>query len=128
MSPLYCKEIDMQYQDYLDEMEEKAKLYMYDEHDSFDTFDDIFDEMEMHLTGNANGSYTFSSRKAAQNLDGVMFDERVREGLIELGFDCMPLSKGPEACDVIVRILAIQDIRGILLNYWDTMMEEEDDE
>lgn len=53
------------------------------------------------VTGNASGSYTFSTWQAEENLCHNM--ELLMEALTEFGCDLSYLEKGAEACDVTIR-------------------------
>lgn len=53
------------------------------------------------VTGNASGSYTFSSYEAEENLCHNW--DLLADALEEFGSDTDILRKGPEACDVTIR-------------------------
>lgn len=53
------------------------------------------------VTGNASGSYTFSTWQAEENLCHNL--ELLTEALTEFGCDLSYLEKGAEACDVTIR-------------------------
>lgn len=53
------------------------------------------------VTGNASGSYTFSTCQAEENLCHNF--ELLTEALTEFGCDLSYLEKGAEACDVTIR-------------------------
>lgn len=53
------------------------------------------------ITGNASGSYTFSTWQAEENLCHNF--ELLTDALEELGYDLSYLKKGAESCDVIIR-------------------------
>ena len=53
------------------------------------------------VTGNASGSYTFSTWQAEKNLCHNF--ELLTEALTEIGCDLSYLEKGAEACDVTIR-------------------------
>lgn len=53
------------------------------------------------VTGNASGSYTFSTWQAEENLCHNF--ELLTDALEELGYDLSYLKKGAEACDVLIR-------------------------
>ncbi len=53
------------------------------------------------VTGNASGSYTFSTSQAEENLCHNF--ELLTEALTEFGCDLSYLEKGAEACDVTIR-------------------------
>lgn len=68
-----------------------------------DTIEDVKDLMfdQDDVTGNASGSYTFSTFKAEQNLMGNW--DLLREAKEELQPNVDLIEKGPEFCDVLIR-------------------------
>lgn len=68
-----------------------------------DTIEDVKDLMfdQDDVTGNASGSYTFSTFKAEQNLMGNW--DLLREAKEELQPNVDLIEKGPEYCDVLIR-------------------------
>lgn len=62
-------------------------------------YDDLF--CNDSVTGNASGSYTFSTWQAEENLCHNM--DLLKEALEEFGCDINYLEKGAEACDVSIR-------------------------
>lgn len=99
----------MNKREYIEEITNCCIDFIDENFDYFDDFDDLFDEMQMQVTGNDNGSYYCNTIKAKEALEGVLFDESITELVRELGYENLPLDRGPEACDVIVRF--------VLLNY-----------
>ena len=71
-----------------------------------DLYDDLF--IEDSVTGNASGSYTFSTWKAEENLCHNM--ELLGEALNEFGCDGSYLEKGAEACDVTIRCYVLGQV------------------
>lgn len=57
--------------------------------------------IEDSVTGNASGSYTFSTWQAEENICHNM--DLVQEAYEEFGYDGVPLDTGAEAMDVTVR-------------------------
>ena len=57
--------------------------------------------IEDSVTGNASGSYTFSTWQAEENICHNM--DLVQEAYEEFGYDGVPLDAGAEAMDVTVR-------------------------
>lgn len=53
------------------------------------------------VTGNASGSYTFSTWQAEENLCHNM--DLLAEALQEFGYDINYIERGAEACDVTIR-------------------------
>lgn len=66
-----------------------------------DTYNDIYDEMFIsdEITGNASGSYTFSTYQAEENICHNM--ELLKEACDE--FCCEPKLDNAEWCDVTIR-------------------------
>lgn len=62
-------------------------------------YDDLF--CNDSVTGNASGSYTFSTWQAEENLCHNM--DLLKKALEEFGCDINYLEKGAEACDVTIR-------------------------
>lgn len=73
-------------------------------------FDDLYDDLFISdsVTGNASGSYTFSTWKAEENLCHNM--ELLGEALNEFGCDGSYLEKGAEACDVTIRCYVLGQV------------------
>lgn len=77
------------------------------------SFDDFYDEFYDQLinvdciTGNGSGSYTFNTLQAEQNLVGNW--DLLRSATEEFDPSLDILAKGPEVCDVILRIYVLSD-------------------
>ena len=100
---------------------------------------DTLDELEQHLndelwtvdsvTGNASGSYTFSTWEAEENICHNL--DLLAEAIDEFGGDCDILYKGAEAADVTIRCYVLgQAIAEALEEIADEFEEahEEDEE
>ena len=87
----------------------------------FDDWDDCWDDLWLSVTGNDNGSYYCDSYKAAQACAGLEFDQDFLEAL-EWRFGCEDmfrcLKDGPEAFDVLVRIVALEEVGGEVEEYF----------
>lgn len=87
--------------DYVKEMKEDIKEYLQntDERD----FDTLYDEMfiDDSITGNASGSYTFSTYEAEENICHNM--DLLGEAMEEFGNEPSDMAKGAEWCDVTIR-------------------------
>lgn len=93
--------------DYIDALRSDGYDYI-DEYfecsfDPDDEFSDIYDDLELRITGNDNGSYYCSTAKATEAIAEAMWDEEVVDLIRDLGYDGIPTDKGPEAVDVIIR-------------------------
>ena len=113
----------MNKQEYLDELLESGKEwiddYFYGSFDPDEDFSDIYDEMQMVITGNDNGSFYCSTAKAKEAIADAMWDEEVVDAVRELGYDGIPTDKGPEAVDVIIRYALLGEVYSELEDYFD---------
>lgn len=67
-------------------------------------YNELYDRLfiEDCVTGNASGSYTFSTYQAEENLVGNW--DLLRDALEEFGYDSdNPIERGAEWCDVTIR-------------------------
>lgn len=76
----------------------------------------LFDEMwvDDNITGNASGSYTFSTYQAEENISHNL--DLLQEAVEEFGYNKInPFEKGAEWCDVVIRCYllsqAIQEVK-----------------
>lgn len=103
---------------------------------NFEDFDTL-EELEEHLndelwtvdsvTGNASGSYTFSTYEAEENLAHNW--DLLAEALEEFGNEENPISKGAEWCDVTIRCyLLCECIAAALEEIEDDFNEAHEDE
>lgn len=74
------------------------------------------------VTGNASGSYTFSSWTAHENLNGNM--DLLGEAMREFGCDCNILEKGAEWCDVTIRCYLLSECLSDAMDEIDDEIEE----
>lgn len=113
----------MNKQEYLDELLESGKEwindYFYGSFDPDDEFSDIYDDMQMVITGNDNGSYYCSTAKATEAISEAMWDEEVVDLIRDLGYDGIPTDKGPEAVDVIIRYALLGEVYSELEDYFE---------
>lgn len=79
--------------------EEEIKELKEDEHLQEELRDTLW--CEDSITGNASGSYTFSTYKAEEYLTHNM--DLLEEALTEFGYEGIPFDKGAEWCDVSIR-------------------------
>ena len=87
----YLENIKQDIKEYLKETDERNYEILYDE---------LF--LSDAVTGNASGSYTFSTYQAEQNLCHNL--DLLKEALEEFGCNCVQaLEKGAEFCDVTIR-------------------------
>lgn len=74
------------------------------------------------VTGNASGSYTFSTWQAEENLCHNF--ELLTEALTEFGYDLSYLEKGAEACDVTIRCYLLGQAISEVLDEIEIEMED----
>ena len=111
----------METYDYLEAVKENVEDYLIQEVDlsKFDSIDELSDFLNDELftndsvTGNASGSYTFSTWQAEENL--CHNTELLNEAMAELG---NVIDRGAEVCDVTIRCYLLpQAISEVLENY-----------
>lgn len=89
--------------DYVRVMKEDVKNYLEENNMELNesTYNDIYDEMFVadEITGNASGSYTFSTYQAEENICHNM--DLLKEACEE--FCCEPKLDNAEWCDVTIR-------------------------
>lgn len=62
------------------------------------------------VTGNASGSYTMSTYKAAENVSQLIWDEDLWDLLKEIGTEAREaMEKGPEFIDISIRCALVSD-------------------
>lgn len=101
--------------------------------EDFDTLEDLEEYLNDELwtvdsvTGNASGSYTFSTYEAEENLAHNW--DLLAEALEEFGNEENPISKGAEWCDVTIRCyLLCECIAAALEEIEDDFNEAHEDE
>lgn len=119
---------------YLDAVEQDVRAYIDDEID-LDEWRGRRDELEEQLnddlwvtdsvTGNASGSYTFSTWQAEEYLAHNW--DVLAEAINEFGVSENPIEKGAEWCDVTIRCYLLgQAISNVLDELEDELEEEEE--
>ena len=93
----------MNFDDYCSEVYNDSMDVIRDSYKDYDNWEDLYDELFLCVTGNDNGSHYCNSAKAEEALEGVLWDS---DYAAEYG--SLPTDKGPEVCDVIVRINALE--------------------
>lgn len=109
--------------DYFEAMKEDVKEYLKEtnERDFQTLYDNMF--IDDSITGNASGSYTFSTWQAEENIAHNM--DLLKEALEEFGGDYgEALEKGAENCDVIIRCYLLGQVLQEVLEE----LEEEEEE
>ena len=87
--------------DYFEEMKEDIKEYLQNTNER--DFGVLYDEMfiDDSITGNASGSYTFSTWQAEENIAHNM--DLLSEAMEEFGNSPADMQNGAEWCDVTIR-------------------------
>ena len=123
----------MEKYDYLEAVKEDVKSYIENEVELSDY--SSREELESYLndelftndsvTGNASGSYTFSTWQAEENICHNL--DLLAEALEEFGCDENYLKKGAEACDVTIRCYLLGQAINEVLDVMDLNFDEEED-
>ena len=71
-------------------------------------FAEVFDELFIDVTGNANGSYTFDANEAKEYVKDALYDANILAALENMGVDkeevfSQILNKNYELLDVLIR-------------------------
>ena len=111
----YYKAMQNDIEDYFNEHAEELNAQeFYSVDDAYDyLYDDLF--VSDSITGNASGSYTFSTYEAEENI--ALNLDLLAEALEE--FCCNEssyISKGAEACDVTIRCYLLSQVLSEALN------------
>lgn len=93
----YIEELKSDIKDYIAE----NRIVVHDERGRESLYDDLW--VADSVTGNASGSYTFSTYKAKENIKDIIFDDELLDLFEEFGYDHIPLEKGAEWIDVSIR-------------------------
>lgn len=78
------------------------------------------------VTGNASGSYFFSTWKAEEAIAHNW--DLLGEAMAEFGDDCNPIEKGAEWCDVTIRCYLLSSCISVVLDDLADELEELDEE
>ena len=91
-----------------------------------DIYDNLYDDLvnSDSVTGNASGSYTFSTWQAEENLCHNW--DLMEEAGNELGYDSDVLARGAEYLDVMIRFYLVGQLLGSVLD--EIQQDEPDDE
>lgn len=93
-----------------------------DDLDENDVYGDLF--LRDSVTGNASGSYTFSTWQAEENICHNM--DLARDAFYEFGYDGIPADyvDNPEAIDVTIRCYVLGQVIGDAIKGIEEEMEE----
>lgn len=112
----YYEEVKEDVKEYLQETSEREYQTLYDELWTADS-----------VTGNASGSYTFSTWEAEENLCHNM--DTLEEAAEQFGCDIGSLIKeGAEACDVTIRCYLLGQVLQEVLEEMEEEEEEKEEE
>ena len=124
----------MEKYDYLQAVIDDVKQYIADNKITVTT--DNRDEIEQQLnedlftedsvTGNASGSYTFSTYQAEENLSHNM--DLLADALSEFGCTLDYLEKGAEACDVTIRCYLLNQAISDVLDEIEIEVDDDDED
>lgn len=89
-------------------------------------FDEMMESLQLDdsVTGNASGSYTFSTYQAEENIKGIIFDDKINQYFNDYGYNGIPLDQGAEAIDVIIRCFALDSLYSELEDYFNEIKIE----
>lgn len=73
------------------------------------------------VTGNGSGSYTFNTYEAEKNLSELVWDDELLDIFKDFGYDSIPLDKGAEAIDVIIRCYLLSEFTDDVQNLIDEL-------
>lgn len=117
----------MNKQDYIENLKQDAIEWMDDNAESYDSFDNAWYDMELTITGNDCGSYYCNTKRAEESLAGVIWDTEVIDAVEAYGYEGIPMYKGAEAVDVIVRIALLGELYSELEEYYNEHYSENED-
>lgn len=115
----------MNRQQYEQAVLEGSKEWIDENVEYYDCFESAKDDMELVVTGNDNGSYYCNTARAEEALSGVMFDSSIADALkFEFGIGGgLPLNRGAETCDVLVRFVCFYEQLSAIEEYFDEVKE-----
>ena len=86
--------------------------------------DEVMCDMELSVTGNDNGSYYCSSSRAQAAVEGVIFDNDFHNAANCYGFCLSDYLDSPETFDVVVRIVAFNELYSDIYSMVKSAIEE----
>lgn len=117
--------INLNKQDYLNEIEDECREYIEENLDYYTNFAQLYEDMQMTVTGNDCGSYYCNTLKAEKALEGVIWDDEVNDLCKGLGYENgIPMDQGAEAADVIVRYVLMDQLYSNLEEYFNDLKED----
>lgn len=99
----------MTFRDYMEQVERDAREAIEEGAGWYPTWDEMYGALftDDAVTGNGSGSYTFNAAKAAENAQGLVFDEEFAAEARAAGYGPELFAEGPETVDVVARCLAL---------------------
>lgn len=109
---IYRENVKEDIRNYINEMLEVGQYELKDfveASENFELFDALYEEMWIadSVTGNASGSYTFSTWEAEENLCHNL--DLLEEAIEEFGGNMDVLKDGAETCDVTIRCYLLSE-------------------
>lgn len=117
------------YEDIMEYIEREFGLAILLEMYKEDAYNKLYDDLWVYdgVTGNASGSYTFSSYTAGEYLVGNW--DLLLEAMEEFAiFDMNPIEKGEEWCDVTIRCYLLGSVLSEVIEDLFSEYEEEEEE
>lgn len=109
--------------DYKESVKQDAIEFIDENYSYYNDFGDLFDHLELSVTGNDNGSYYCNSYAAKEALKDIIFDNEFHELLdysdLRNGFYHYINENDPESADVIARIIILWDMYDDIKDYWE---------
>lgn len=115
----------MNKEEYKEEIYSDACDWISDRYMDYDDFQELYEDMAYDITGNSNGSYYCNMVLAEEAVLGVIFDEDINDECSRWGFHGLPIKKGPEFCDVVVRIIILHDMYYRVKKVFDDLKEND---
>lgn len=106
----------MTFRDYMEQVEADGREAIGEGAGWYPTWEDMYDALftDDAVTGNGSGSYTFNAAKAAENAQGLVFDDDFIAEARAAGYGIELFAEGPETVDVVARCLALGLVSGSL--------------
>ena len=106
----------MTFRGYMEQVERDARKAIEEGAGWYDAWDDMYGALftDDAVTGNGSGSYTLNVAKAAENAQGLEFDDEFIAEVRAAGYGIELFAEGPETVDVVARCLALGLVSGRL--------------
>ena len=99
----------MTFEEYRAQVEDDAREAIAEGAGWCGSWDEMYDALFVDdaVTGNGSGSYTFNAARAAENAQGLVFDDDFIAEAGAVGYGVELFAEGPETVDVVARCLAL---------------------